>query len=619
MNLEKITIKNYKSIRDITIDNFYHNDSGANFLLGLNEAGKSNILSAINLLSSSKPNLNYKTDCNKEAYKNKEPIEVDIHWSLLPDEIAELNKLITQREGAEGAEGADGAETLGIDFKHYNCFVVNTYQLPNNGESINTWKLFIKNGENELSLHDVVNSFNYKDEQAKNSWKGLLKDINSYCIARAGINYWASNPKFLVGTIIDLEKFKEEPHNISIPLTNIFHLAGYKDNPSIKKVLDDAFQDLKDGRGISFEELKIALNKAVNDSLFKEIWKEHKISIEVSFNNKDCSIHVADEQDELFRYMMNERSQGFQQFASLILSLSCSNRTKEIGGLILIDEPDIHLHPSGVRYMRDELLKIGESAALLIATHSVFMVDKKCPERHLMVKKEGNDKLRTVITRLNKDDNIMEEEVMRQAFGLNYLKEILPENIFLVEGKHDKKIIECAMRKLYPDFHFAIKDCNGSELPKIAKLFAQDKIPIKIIVDADECGRCYKKECLKIDGYDNHNAFLITDLNNSTGMTDITIEDFLDREFFIDVINQQFPNKDIVINILNREKDSKEKTNIVIIDLILKALRQKEKTRNDIKNALADEFVAKFSNETRDEMPQIVTLINNLYNKCQNN
>ena len=75
---------------------------------------------------------------------------------------------------------------------------------------------------------------------------------------------------------------------------------------------------------------------------------------------------------------MDERSQGFKHFISLILHLSISNKKEKCKDqIIIIDEPENHLHPSGIRYMRDELIKIGKNNYVFVATHSPFMIDNK--------------------------------------------------------------------------------------------------------------------------------------------------------------------------------------------------------------------------------------------------
>ena len=53
---------------------------------------------------------------------------------------------------------------------------------------------------------------------------------------------------------------------------------------------------------------------------------------------------------------MNSRSDGFKQFISFILSLSIETKKYDNNNrLILIDEPERHLHPSGIRDLGKDL------------------------------------------------------------------------------------------------------------------------------------------------------------------------------------------------------------------------------------------------------------------------
>ena len=98
------------------------------------------------------------------------------------------------------------------------------------------------------------------------------------------------------------------------------------------------------------------------------------------------------------KYDFNQRSDGFKHFFSILLNLSAENKTGQLkNNIILLDEPELHLHPSGQKYLRDELLKIAENNLVIYATHSIYMVDKLNIDRHLSIKKqEGITKLSTI-------------------------------------------------------------------------------------------------------------------------------------------------------------------------------------------------------------------------------
>ena len=140
---------------------------------------------------------------------------------------------------------------------------------------------------------------------------------------------------------------------------------------------------------------------------------------------------MKDKNDEFNLYNINERSQGFRQFISLILSISISNEKEKLkNAIIIVDEPENHLHPSGIRYMRDELLKIGKNNYVFLATHSNFMIDRKEMSRHYIVQKNTH----THLKRIEQEQDLSDDEVLNDAFGLNILNDFLSPHKILVEG-----------------------------------------------------------------------------------------------------------------------------------------------------------------------------------------
>jgi AAA15 family ATPase/GTPase len=56
-----------------------------------------------------------------------------------------------------------------------------------------------------------------------------------------------------------------------------------------------------------------------------------------------------------YKFEVDKRSDGFKQFVSIILNLSIENETGVLNNkVILLDEPETHLHPSGQKYLRNE-------------------------------------------------------------------------------------------------------------------------------------------------------------------------------------------------------------------------------------------------------------------------
>jgi hypothetical protein len=90
----------------------------------------------------------------------------------------------------------------------------------------------------------------------------------------------------------------------------------------------------------------------------------------------------------------SQRSDGFRQFISFLLTLSAENQIEELNHtLMLIDEPEAHLHPQAQINLCKELIKItsnGTDNIAFYATHSNYMIDKNNLERNIKVVKKRN-------------------------------------------------------------------------------------------------------------------------------------------------------------------------------------------------------------------------------------
>lgn len=416
------------------------------------------------------------------------------------------------------------------------------------------------------------------------------------------IEFWKAKPEYLINSVIDLEKFKENTE-LSIPLKNIFHIYGKKTDDEIKSTIEHALKSQARS-----DEFKDKMTDKVTRHI-NRIWKEHKIKIKISINSTNCQVQIEDKDKKFNYYTMAQRSDGFKQFVSLILSLSAQNESNKLSdNIILIDEPEVHLHPSGVKYMRDEILKIGKNNNVIVSTHSQNMVDTSTPDRHWVVEKQ---KTETYILQIDGDTPIEDDKVLASAFGINLFKELLPKNIIIVEGGDDKNIISHGLKLLNDRFFYSIKSAGGaSKSPAFARLLGDENVPAFIIFDDDKGGRDNKKKILdnQKEHYSTNNVFTLKDLSSDLP-NDSTIEDLLPKNFV-----KEFFDKEMEKN-FNLSED----------EAILHQLkRQSEKLKSDkqkldsLKIKLSREFVDKYSTEvTIKNMNRYNQLVNNLIAKIQ--
>ena len=93
----------------------------------------------------------------------------------------------------------------------------------------------------------------------------------------------------------------------------------------------------------------------------------------------------------------SQRSDGFKQFVSFLLTISIENNNDELyKTVLLIDEPEVHLHPPAQISLLNELIKItsnDRNNLLFFATHSNYLIDKTNLDRYFKVFKHNNEYL----------------------------------------------------------------------------------------------------------------------------------------------------------------------------------------------------------------------------------
>jgi AAA15 family ATPase/GTPase len=342
MDLKIIKIQNYRSIDDLTFEVHSINDSSKTFsLIGVNEAGKSSILKAIAIKSSA---LSVTAKDFKDADK---------------DILVEFEYEITKSDNVLFKEELDALEEGPYDFIRLSQRITINSKKPS--EKINQIVLIDdEKGEVEITETD----FN-------------LDDIHTPI-------FWSANPQYLINQPIPLSTFASNPET-SIPLKNCFYLA---DIDNIKTAIDKANSDSAEA-----EDLQIKLGDAVTNHI-KSVWHTHPITITFMIMGGAINFHIKDNGKGKAK-TADQRSDGFKQFISFLLTVSAENRNKELENtILLLDEPETHLHPQAQEFLLRELIDLSKNDRnniVLFATHSNYMIDKEDLGRNYKVAKHKDD------------------------------------------------------------------------------------------------------------------------------------------------------------------------------------------------------------------------------------
>lgn len=558
MKLDRIEIKNFRSIKsdEIKLD---HN---ALILLGKNEAGKSNILKAIAAVFGE---YTVKIQDKRKKIDNEKITDSYIRaiFKISKEDKAEILKKIQSKYSNTELIEFEGEVNLEqyID-KNFSEFIIEIDIGDKETPYFSYWK--IKNTELIDKLFLFGNSFtdigsieNLQDSESINRiiFEAMREQYNSdpyIC------NYWKYESSLLLPNKIVIKDFINNPDSCE-GLYNIFKMCNRSD---VKKEFDEAMA--QDG---DYYNLVEQISKEVT-KIFQKKWNDFKeTKIELLSGELEISIKVTNKT----KYSFEDRSDGFKKFISVLLMLSTKSIADEIGekDIILIDEPDQSLYPTSARFLRDELLRISEKSTVIYSTHSQYMIDSNCIDRHLIVEKKNDI---TTIQKQNNNASFSNDELLRNAIGTSIF-ECLQEKNIIFEGWLDKELFNyhCREEKIKNFDNYGkvyLSGIAGAEtLVQLLNLAGKKYI---IVADSDETSKNKRKD-FEANYPDYKDSWI--------GYKDIvenisTMEDFLKKEYIEKTIRE------------NGHNDYKFDDNKNAIDNIEIAVRKNKGEKQKIKNDL---------------------------------
>lgn len=375
MELKSLEISNYRSIKELEIEISEVEESKTFALLGINESGKSSFLQALSLFNDE--NINYPLD----YFDQNKAINIEFKYKLTSYEQNSLYKhLIEDKNFPEelAREIIIKEVYISVEFDPDSFTNKTTYQ-----------RIVFKNEEfDEYILHDD-GKIEKTNEATKyfNIHYYFNNFLSDYFIARSHeVVFWKSSSKYLILDEISLPNFANNPEEVSIPLLNCFQLAGIE-SENIKQTVNNLTSP------VQINNLQEKLSELVTEHINK-VWPEHPIKIKFQISNNEISLLVEDEGVKYEVKTSGQRSDGFKQFISFLLTLSVKNHNEELKNtILLIDEPEVHLHPPAQINLLKELIEItrnDKNNIVFFATHSNYLIDKNNLERCYQVTKENN-------------------------------------------------------------------------------------------------------------------------------------------------------------------------------------------------------------------------------------
>ncbi len=548
MKLNRVEIKNFRSIKDITV-NF---EPACRVLVGINESGKSNILNALAFLDEDRKPV--KKDDLREALPDENPIEesyVRFIFKFEKDESDELlenvsSKILANDNNPELVSISGKKQTIKEYCTARNEGLYSTNILDEkksfkywtvSGQLVAGWKkptsacpadfsVELKGQKYVLAKYKLIREGDFTDipegylEDAKIDDLSTISGDSITTITKENLPdtlFWEYDEDSLLPSSVKIDAFSADP-DTCIPLKNMFTLAGITQIStsiaSAKARGNNQFQNYLDG---------IAKKTTTH---FRSVWKEYQ---NIEFSLRLNADHIEPGVKEKNTLDFSKRSDGFKRFVTFLLMISVNVKTDELTDtLLLIDEPEISLHPSGARYLREELIKISKTNYVVYSTHSIFMIDSGDVSRHYIVKKK--DEITAIESA--KDSNIADEEVLYNALGHSVFA-VLKEKNLIFEGWNDKYLFSIALqgatatlKNKYKDFGICHAKGVGT-IKTITPIIELAQREYLIISDSDKPAKDQQKIYKQEKGFGEWKNYQDIDAT----IVAITGEDFVKNDF----------------------------------------------------------------------------------------
>lgn len=498
--------------------------------MGINESGKTNILRALSLVG---PEFKTTIADKREALKTetKEIDEAFVRFFFKPDED-DYEEIFEELKGSFlstdlsipliNISGRDYSLEEFLKYKEvfYEANIISSskttyhFALKKTGVRVAAnWKeitdacptefvVEVSGSPKPLKDFKYVNVDEYTgipaDYIESPAHEELNSDVGSELVSFVKKNlppviFWTYDESKNLPSRIPLQEFMDSPGSC-IPLKRMFELKGITD---VAKAIGDA----QKAGGKALDNL-LGRVADCTTKYFHETWDEYDdVSFALKINGLDIETSV---QDTSNSFDIEQRSDGFKRFVTFLLVVSARAKAKALErNLILIDEPEIGLHPSGARYLRDELIDVSVDNLVVFSTHSIFMIDNNLIARHLIVKKEKE------VTTIKQADptNLLEEEVIYKALGHSIYASLREKNI-VFEGWHDKQLYNLAINargKAALKRRFdgtGICHAQGvKDIKNISPVFESGDRKLLILTDNDAAAKSNQKEFTIARGY----------------------------------------------------------------------------------------------------------------------
>lgn len=639
IKLTKVEINKFKSIQTVQSVEI---ESGITTVVGMNESGKTNFLTAIAKTNYFNNDNDFKFDETQDYPRNE---LIDFQHSDEDCKIIECFYEI-QQELLDEIEDEFGKDVLGSKKFSYTWTYKNNTSFTGINANI---KKYLENIIDDYSLSKETKQSIKKvsklkeidaiqqvegDEDLPNfkkhvkgiidggfpSWENELEAYIAKTLVKPNMpKFWYFDDYYPLPGKININKLKNQPPTTEKDKTSValFELARIKP--------DDILNSTEKDYEKFIAQLEASSNK-ITSEIFK-YWSTNK-NLDIEFKIQSVSnpqgqqekvldIRVKSQRHKI-TLPLDRRSKGFNWFFSFIIWFSKIQADKNSDYVLLLDEPGLNLHASAQADLLKFFEELSKKYQVIYTTHSPFMVESEHLQR---VRTCFETEAGTVIS-----DSIQEKDPntlfpLQAALGYDIAQNLfVSKNNLLVEGPADliyltlmSSILE-ADKKTHLNDNITIVPVGGlDKVTTFISLLRGSKLNVACLLDTftDQKGKQKVDDLIRNKIIKEKSIRFFNEFSNN-GKKVADIEDLFDKEEYLNVFNQAFDKefKEIKLGDLDTSLDT-------IIKQVNKVIGKDRFNHYRPANKLNQLGVDKsfFKKQTLDNFEKMFVEINKLFDK----
>jgi putative ATP-dependent endonuclease of OLD family len=524
MKMEKIEIKNYRSLHNVTI---YPRDILA--LVGRNNSGKSNVIKSLELFFEASTRL-VNNECSYD-HNTEEPIEILITFGQL-----------SEWERGQFEPWMDGDNL--IVGRQVVCTGADSYTINNISIARFPEPEWLR--EEMITGEKITEWWSHKDQLKING----LDFITELGTTKPGVGKWkeaAKNFLLLYGNRIPLKKERREnpkgyPGVLKGALPEFIYIPAVRDiseeakvsktNPFgqlINSILEKITGEQKILVSKQLREIEKRLNRVGGEERIAEI-KDVEVRLNKLMSElMECDIEIEMAMPELrevfggakiyaddgIRTTIGTKGHGLQRsmiftilraYAELAHIQKAEEKSQERTTIFAIEEPELYLHPQSQRTLMSVFQKIARGRDQIIySTHSNLFVDISYFDQICIMRREKRDnKFKSYPTQLSMAIMLEDlkarkgldgtEEGIREQYS-NVFNPMINEGFFadkvvILEGPSEQYILPVYADTLNYNFdrnNISAVHANGKgQMDRLLRVFNGFEIPTYLWFDGDK-------------------------------------------------------------------------------------------------------------------------------------